>query len=34
VVRDALDTNLLGAWRTTQAFLPLLRRSAHPASST
>ena len=30
VVREALDTNLLGAWRTTQAFLPLLRRSAHP----
>jgi NAD(P)-dependent dehydrogenase (short-subunit alcohol dehydrogenase family) len=29
VVRDALDTNLAGAWRTTQAFLPLLRRSAH-----
>jgi NAD(P)-dependent dehydrogenase (short-subunit alcohol dehydrogenase family) len=29
VVREALDTNLLGAWRTTQAFLPLLRRSAH-----
>jgi NAD(P)-dependent dehydrogenase (short-subunit alcohol dehydrogenase family) len=29
VVRDALDTNLIGAWRTTQAFLPLLRRSAH-----
>jgi len=29
VVREALDTNLLGAWRTTQAFLPLLRRSPH-----
>ena len=29
VVREALDTNLLGAWRATQAFLPLLRRSAH-----
>ena len=29
VVREALDTNLLGAWRTTQAFLPLLRRGAH-----
>lgn len=29
VVREALDTNLLGAWRTTLAFLPLLRRSAH-----
>ena len=29
VVGEALDTNLLGAWRTTQAFLPLLRRGAH-----
>jgi NAD(P)-dependent dehydrogenase (short-subunit alcohol dehydrogenase family) len=29
VVRDALDTNLVGAWLTTQAFLPLLRNSAH-----
>lgn len=29
VVREALDTNLLGAWQTTQAFLPLLRRSDH-----
>jgi NAD(P)-dependent dehydrogenase (short-subunit alcohol dehydrogenase family) len=27
VVRDALETNLLGAWRATQACLPLLRRS-------
>ena len=26
----ALQTNLLGAWRTTQALLPLLRRSPHP----
>ncbi|MBA3261217.1 MAG: SDR family oxidoreductase [Thermoleophilaceae bacterium] len=26
VVREALETNLLGAWRTTQACLPLLRR--------
>jgi NAD(P)-dependent dehydrogenase (short-subunit alcohol dehydrogenase family) len=25
-----LETNLFGAWRTAQAFLPLLRRSAHP----
>jgi len=25
-----LRTNLFGAWRTTRAFLPLLRRSAHP----
>ena len=30
VVRQALETNLLGAWQTTLAFLPLLRRSAHP----
>ena len=30
VVREALDTNLLGAWRTTQACLPLLRSSPHP----
>ncbi len=30
VVRDALETNLLGAWQATLAFLPLLRRSAHP----
>jgi NAD(P)-dependent dehydrogenase (short-subunit alcohol dehydrogenase family) len=29
VVREALATNLLGAWRTTQACLPLLRRSEH-----
>ena len=27
---QVLQTNLLGAWRTTQAFLPLLRRSEHP----
>jgi NAD(P)-dependent dehydrogenase (short-subunit alcohol dehydrogenase family) len=26
-VREALDTNLLGAWRVTQAVLALLRRS-------
>jgi NAD(P)-dependent dehydrogenase (short-subunit alcohol dehydrogenase family) len=26
VVREALETNLLGAWRTTQVCLPLLRR--------
>jgi NAD(P)-dependent dehydrogenase (short-subunit alcohol dehydrogenase family) len=26
-VREALDTNLLGAWRVVQATLPLLRRS-------
>jgi NAD(P)-dependent dehydrogenase (short-subunit alcohol dehydrogenase family) len=30
VVRDAIETNVLGAWQTTLAFLPLLRRSAHP----
>ena len=27
VVREALDTNLLGAWRLTLAALPMLRRS-------
>ena len=27
VVREALETNTLGAWRMCQAFLPLLRRS-------
>ncbi|MHB9864319.1 SDR family oxidoreductase [Streptomyces sp. YIM S03343] len=30
VVHEALETNLFGAWRTTQALLPLLRRAAHP----
>jgi NAD(P)-dependent dehydrogenase (short-subunit alcohol dehydrogenase family) len=29
VVQEALDTNLLGAWRTAQVCLPLLRRSEH-----
>jgi NAD(P)-dependent dehydrogenase (short-subunit alcohol dehydrogenase family) len=29
-VRGDLDTNLFGAWRTTQALLPLLRRSEQP----
>ncbi|WP_336212969.1 SDR family oxidoreductase [Nonomuraea sp. LPB2021202275-12-8] len=29
VVREALDTNLLGAWRVTLAMLPLLRASRH-----
>jgi NAD(P)-dependent dehydrogenase (short-subunit alcohol dehydrogenase family) len=29
-VERALQTNLLGAWRVTQALLPLLRRSPHP----
>lgn len=28
-VEHALRTNLVGPWRTIQAFLPLLRRSAH-----
>jgi NAD(P)-dependent dehydrogenase (short-subunit alcohol dehydrogenase family) len=30
VVREAIETNVLGAWQTTLAFLPLLRRSDHP----
>src|SRR3954447_864343 len=29
-VHRAMETNLYGAWRTTLAFLPLLRRSPHP----
>jgi len=29
-VQRALDTNLFGAWRVTQALLPLLLRSPHP----
>jgi NAD(P)-dependent dehydrogenase (short-subunit alcohol dehydrogenase family) len=29
VAREAFETNALGAWRVTQAFLPLLRRSRH-----
>jgi NAD(P)-dependent dehydrogenase (short-subunit alcohol dehydrogenase family) len=29
VVREALETNLFGAWRLTQALLPLLRNSGH-----
>ena len=29
-VRQAMETNVFGAWATTQALLPLLRRSAHP----
>lgn len=27
--KDALDTNLLGAWRMTKHFLPLLEKSGH-----
>jgi NAD(P)-dependent dehydrogenase (short-subunit alcohol dehydrogenase family) len=30
VVREALETNLLGAWQLTQRMLPLLRLSPHP----
>jgi NAD(P)-dependent dehydrogenase (short-subunit alcohol dehydrogenase family) len=29
IVAEALDANLLGAWRMTQALLPLLRASPH-----
>jgi NAD(P)-dependent dehydrogenase (short-subunit alcohol dehydrogenase family) len=29
-VQEALDTNLLGAWRAVEALLPALRRSPHP----
>lgn len=29
VVREALETNTFGAWRTCVAFVPLLRRSEH-----
>lgn len=29
-VHQALETNLFGAWRVCQAFLPLLARSEHP----
>lgn len=29
VVRESLETNLLGAWRATLAFLPLLRVASH-----
>jgi NAD(P)-dependent dehydrogenase (short-subunit alcohol dehydrogenase family) len=28
--REAFETNTLGPWRVSQAFLPLLRKSAHP----
>lgn len=30
VVREALETNLLGAWRTAMALVPALQRSEHP----
>jgi NAD(P)-dependent dehydrogenase (short-subunit alcohol dehydrogenase family) len=29
-VHQAMETNLFGAWRTTLALLPLLRRATHP----
>jgi len=29
VVREAFETNTLGPWRVSEAFLPLLRRSEH-----
>ncbi len=29
-VRETLEMNLIGAWRVTQALLPLLRKSQHP----
>src|SRR5207247_11256759 len=29
-VREALETNLFGAWNMVRAFLPLLRSSRHP----
>jgi NAD(P)-dependent dehydrogenase (short-subunit alcohol dehydrogenase family) len=29
-VKELLETNLFGAWRLTQAMIPLLRRSSHP----
>jgi NAD(P)-dependent dehydrogenase (short-subunit alcohol dehydrogenase family) len=30
LVHEGMETNLFGAWRCVQAFLPLLRRSEHP----
>lgn len=30
VVHEGFETNLFGAWRCAQAFLPALRRSEHP----
>ena len=29
LARSVMETNLFGAWRVTQALLPLLRESAH-----
>jgi NAD(P)-dependent dehydrogenase (short-subunit alcohol dehydrogenase family) len=29
IVREAFETNTLGAWKMSQAFIPLLRRSSH-----
>jgi len=29
VVREAMETNLYGAWQVVQAFLPMLRESGH-----
>ena len=29
IVREAFETNTLGAWRMCQAFIPLLRKSIH-----
>ena len=29
-VRDALETNTIGAWQMCQAFIPLLKKSRHP----
>lgn len=29
IVREAFETNTLGAWRMCQAFIPLLRKSRH-----
>ncbi len=29
-VHEAFETNLFGAWRVSQAFIPLLRASPHP----
>lgn len=29
-VKEVMEINLFGAWRTVQAFLPLLKKSSHP----